>query len=83
MTTTSTITSKRQLTIPSSFFSALGWEEGQKVVVTMKDNNSLVISPATKLVDQLAGSVKMPKRFEGLKPDDIIKKAKKEYFQGK
>ena len=77
-----TITSKRQLTIPVNTFRQAGLEMGQKVIVLL-DNGSLKIEPAVKLVEELAGSVTLPKQYKNLPIDKIISKAKKEYFKHK
>lgn len=77
-----TITSKRQLTIPVSTFRRLGFEEGQKVLVTEIDG-AMQIKPVINLVESLAGSVDVPKRFKDLTPDKMIKRTKKEYFSKK
>jgi len=53
------------------------------VVKTKQVNKSIKLDSAIKLVESLAGSVKIPRRFRGLTPDQIIKKAKQEYFQNK
>ena len=75
-----TITSKRQLTIPAKIFRKLGLKEGEKVKV-MEEDGSLKIVSYLKLLDKLAGSVKVPKKFKGLTPDQMIKRAKGEYFR--
>lgn len=77
-----TITSKRQLTIPANTFRQAGLEVGQKVIVEL-DNGSLKIEPAVKLVEELAGSVMLPKQYRNLPVDKIISKAKKDYFKHK
>ena len=61
----STITSKRQLTIPSQIFQAVGLKEGQKVLIEDKDG-AVIVKPASDVVDRLAGSVKVPARFVAL-----------------
>ncbi len=77
-----TITSKRQLTIPAKIFRKLGLKEGEKVKV-VEENGSIKITSYFKLLNELAGSVKLPKRFKGLSIDQVIEKAKKEYFSNK
>lgn len=77
-----TITSKRQFTIPVSIFQSLDLKQGQKVLV-YQDNGAIKIEPALDLIDQLAGSVKLPKRFRNMGIDKVISKAKKEYFSQK
>ena len=73
------ITSKRQLTIPAKIFREAGFVEGQRVIVTHRDGR-LIVEPAVSLVRQLAGSVKVPRRYRGLSESAIIEKTKKEYF---
>lgn len=77
-----TITSKRQLTIPVKIFRKLGLQDGEKVQVS-EENGSIKITSYLKLLDELAGSVKLPKRFKGLPIDEVIKRAKDEYFREK
>lgn len=77
-----TITSKRQLTIPSRMFDLLGFKEGQKVLVTEEDG-FLVVKPAMRVINKLAGSVKVPTRFASLDIDEMIDRAKKEYHRGR
>ena len=60
-----TITSKRQFTIPAAIFKELNLQIGQKVIVS-SENNELKIISAQKLVDQLAGSVKIPPKLRGV-----------------
>lgn len=74
----STITSKRQLTIPSQIFQAVGLKEGQKVLIEDKDG-AVVVKPASNVVERLAGSVHVPDRFRSLGIEEIIRRAKKEY----
>lgn len=74
-----TITSKRQLTIPVKIYKRLGFKSGQKVVVYETDNG-LKIEPLLSLVEKLAGSVKLPKRFKGKSVEEMIKIARKERF---
>lgn len=75
-----TITSKRQLTIPSILFRTFGLSEGEKVLVS-SENDFIKITKFNNLLDELAGSVKIPKRYRGLSSEAIIKKAKYEYFK--
>lgn len=77
-----TITSKRQLTIPSSIFKKSGLKKGDKVIVQQK-GGKIEIEPARALVERLAGSIEVPKKLQGLSEDEIIKKAKEEYFKSK
>lgn len=77
-----TITSKRQFTIPVAAFEDLNFRVGQKVVVT-SDNGALKITPAEKLVNDLAGSIRVPKKFKNKNIDEIIEIAKARYFAKK
>lgn len=74
-----TLTSKRQLTLPSKLTQKLNLKPGEKITIT-EENGHLVMIPAVKLVEELAGSLKVPSKFQGLNTNQIIEKAKKEYF---
>ena len=74
----STISSKRQLTIPSQIFQAVGLKEGQKVLVEERDG-MVIVKSASDVVGRLSGSVKVPTRFRTLGIEEIIRRAKKEY----
>lgn len=82
MSQMATITSKKQLTIPASLFYEAGLYIGQKVIVS-EENGSLKITPAERLVEELAGSVPMPAKWRGKNLDHIIEEAKDEYFKEK
>ena len=41
---------------------------------------SIVLKPATALIEELAGSVKVPKNLRGVDIDEAIRIAKKNYF---
>jgi len=77
-----TLTSKRQFTIPSEVFKKADFKEGEKVIVE-EENGTLRIKKASALVEELAGSVKVPRRFRGMDADEIIRIAKEEYFKNK
>lgn len=77
-----TITSKRQLTIPAEIFRCLNFKQGQKVLLR-EENGELKIEKAVTLVNRLAGSVKIPKKYAKLSVDAIRQKAKEEYFSRK
>lgn len=78
----STISSKRQLTIPSQIFQAVGLKEGQRVLIEDQDG-TIVVKPANDVVERLAGSVKIPARFASLGIEEIIRRAKKEYRESR
>lgn len=75
-----TITGKRQITIPASIFREANLREGQQVLVS-QEKGKLYLEPLVDLVEELAGSVKVPPRFKGMSLAQIIRKAKKEHFQ--
>jgi AbrB family looped-hinge helix DNA binding protein len=77
-----TITSKRQITIPAKLFSMLNLSGGQKVVFK-KVNGGICLEKASGMVEKLAGSIKVPKKYEKLDIDSIIRKSKEEYFKSK
>ena len=74
-----TITSKNQLTLPVDIVRKIGLEVGQKVIVS-EEGGKVVITPAEDLVEELAGSLKMPKKWKGEGMEEIIEKSKREYF---
>ena len=74
-----TITSKNQLTLPVDIVRKIGLKIGQKVIVS-EEGGKVVITPAEDLVEELAGSLKMPKKWKGRSMEEIIEKSKREYF---
>ncbi len=82
MSQLATITSKRQLTIPVAIFGELDLKKGERVLVS-QEKRKITIQPLKDLVEELAGSVISPKKFQGLSADKIIELAKEEYFQSK
>ena len=56
--------------------------KGDKILLEEKDG-IIFFKPALSLIEEFAGSLKVPKRFTGLNEDVIIKKSKKEYFSNK
>lgn len=79
MTYVATITSKRQLTIPSSLFKKANLAVGDKVIIE-KTGGELRIKKALDLVEELAGSVSVPAHLKGVDIDKAIEIAKKRYF---
>ena len=75
-----TITSKQQLTLPVGLFRKAGFKIGQKVIVS-EENGRLVLTPAELLVEELAGSLAMPKKWKGKNLDQIIEESAEEYFR--
>jgi len=74
-----TITSKRQFTIPVSIYDEIGLKQGQKVIVSL-ENNIIKIEPAINYVNQLAGSLIVPKQYKDIPLEDIIEKSKINHF---
>ena len=77
-----TITGKMQLTVPKRFTNKLGLKRGQKVFFS-EEEGRLVITPATELVEQLAGSLKTYRKRSSKSLDKIIEEAKETYFRRK
>lgn len=82
MTQMATITSKKQLTLPVEIFRKAGLRTGQKVVVS-EENGRITITPAEKLVEELAGSLPVPEAWKGKDVDEIISQTKEDYFRQK
>ena len=77
-----TITGKRQITIPIKLFKAANLDKNKKVVIS-QEKNRLVITSAVSLVENLAGSLKMPASWQGNDLEEIIEYSKTEYFAEK
>lgn len=75
-----TITDKRQLTIPADMYRMLGFEKGQKVILSM-ETDAIRIESAVDLVDRLAGSIPVPAEYHGKDVDTMIADAKRKYVQ--
>lgn len=82
MTQLGTITSKNQVTLPVEFVRNLNLKIGNKVVIS-EEEGKLVITPARLIVEQLAGSVKIPKHLQGKDLDEVIREAKRRHFSKK
>lgn len=82
MVYTATITSKRQLTIPAELFKDAGFSKGDKLLIEKK-GNEIIMKSLSSLVDELAGSVKVPKNLRGVDIDKAITIAKKRHFTNK
>lgn len=82
MIKTATISSKRQLTIPVSFFETLNLSSVRTMLIEQK-NNTLVLTPIQSLINNLAGSVATPPEYKNKNIDDIIENSKAEYFSKK
>lgn len=82
MTYLATITSKRQITLPAALFSDMGLKKGQKLTIT-KRGDELVMTSALAAMYRLMGSVKRPAKYKDMDIDEMIEKAKMEYFSKK
>jgi len=82
MTYLATITSKRQLTIPSYLFKKVGFSIGDKVLVEEKAG-SLQIKSALNLVKRLAGSVSISESQKKVDVDQAISESKENYFKSR
>lgn len=80
MSKTVRITSKRQLTIPIELFDKMGLKQGQNLLAEER-NGSLTLTPVEQRLKELRGSVKVPKKYAGLEINDLIEKAKDDYFK--
>lgn len=76
------ITSKRQITIPVKIFNYLNLNKGDNLVVDIKDNK-IIMEKSEDLLNKLAGSVKVPRKYKNKSIDFIIREAKKDYFNKK
>lgn len=77
-----TITDKRQITIPVDVYKAMKMEKGQKLIVRV-DGGIINMEPVEDLIESLAGSVKVPTKYKNMSIDEVVVKAKQEYFSKK
>lgn len=82
MNQNATITSKMQFTIPMLIARKIGVKSGEKVDVAEK-KGQIIITPLRKLVEDLAGSIKIPQELKGKDMDEVIRQAKENYFRTK
>lgn len=57
MTSTTTVSSKGQITLPAAFIRRLGIKPGQKLVVIPVRNGIFLTSAEGSAIDELAGSI--------------------------
>ena len=79
MTKIATITNKKQITIPATLFRKVGFYNGQKILVKESDGE-ITLSSFDGIVNELAGSLKSPERWQGKNIDQIIDSSKKEHL---
>ena len=79
---TATITSKGQITIPIKIIKQAKLKKGQKIIFTLEDN-LIRMESATNMVKRLAGSLTLPKKYQGVDLDTLIQQAKEEHFSSK
>lgn len=82
MNQNATVTTKMQFTIPMSIAKIVGIQKGERVDVAEK-GGQIIITPLKKLVEEIAGSIKVPKQLQGQDIDEAIKQAKLNYFKSK
>ena len=80
MQQTATITSKRQLTIPSNLFKRVKFSKGDKLFIK-EESGELRIKKVSSLVKELAGSVFISDRLKRVNYDEAIKSAKRKHFE--
>ncbi|MBI5123411.1 AbrB/MazE/SpoVT family DNA-binding domain-containing protein [Candidatus Roizmanbacteria bacterium] len=73
------ISSKRQVTIPVDIFKYLSLNEGDRLVVNI-DEGKIVMEKSQKILDEIAGSLILPKKYKNKPLDYIIRDSKQEYF---
>lgn len=82
MNYTGTITSKGQLTIPAELFRLGKFTKGEKVTLDFM-GDYLKITSGLARIRRLAGSLKTPKRLEGLSDNEIRDMSMREHFAKK
>lgn len=74
-----TITSKRQLTIPIEIFRKGNFLNNTKVIIK-EVPEGILVQPVSSVIEELAGSVHIPKKMKAISPDKAIMEAKKLRF---
>ncbi len=77
-----TITGKMQLTVPINMARKIGLRQGEKVSVS-EIQGKILITPVRMLIEELGGSLTLPKKWKGKTTDEIIEGAKADYFKNK
>lgn len=77
-----TITSKKQLTLPAKIVKKYNFRVGQRVAFG-EERGRLFLVPAEEVVEELAGSLKIPEKWKGKSLDQIVDISRQEYFQAK
>jgi len=76
------ITSKGQITIPAKVAKALGLKKGDALLMEL-NGDKIIMSRQQKILDELAGSIELPKKYQRRSLEFIISDAKQEYFSRK
>lgn len=82
MLQTVSISSKRQITIPAKIYNHFGLSRGLKLIITI-DSDKIILQKAQALLDEVAGTIKLPKRFKNKPLESVVNEAKTEYFYRK
>jgi AbrB family looped-hinge helix DNA binding protein len=78
------ITSKRQISIPVNIFNSLGLKKGDTLLINVDfDNERIIMEKQEKILNQLAGSLKLPKKYKNKSLEQIVSDAKRNYFRSK
>jgi AbrB family looped-hinge helix DNA binding protein len=76
------ITSKNQITLPVKITRLLNINRGDRLVIKV-ESGRIIMEKAQQLLDDLAGSLYLPKKYRNKSLSYIVKEAKKEYFTSK
>lgn len=76
-----TITEKKQITIPSSIFKQMNLAIGDKLTMSI-ENNNIVMKKHHVILDELAGSLPpLPQKYKRMSISKLITVAKKSYIK--
>lgn len=82
LTSTITVTSKNQITIPVDFIRKLDIKKGSKLIIS-EDNGVISMQKYSEVLDKYQGFLKVPKHLRGRDLDEVIHEAKKKKFAKK
>ena len=75
-----TITKKRQVSMPKEVLDVLNVSPKDKITYIIDSDNTVRVVNPLELIKKVKQSVEIPRKYRGMHTEEIIEKAKKEYF---
>lgn len=74
-----TLTSKGQITIPAKIIKSANLKKGHKLSFSL-ENGIIRMESFENMINRIAGSLQVPKKYQGVNLDKMIQLAKEEHF---